>query len=180
MNTHIVVKAIATDDISQNCFEGIPALNSLLFVLVVVLLVLVVVVVGASVVVEELVSVVVGGSVVVVEFVSFVVVVVVVGASVVVVVVGFSVVVVVGASVVVVVVGVCVSVHMLPPLTVAASFVPSAEEVIPYQFFVAFTEVSSIQLAAADTWPMVKSKTKQTNNIVYRYNLFFLLMFQKF
>ena len=92
-----IVKTIATDDISQYRFERIPALNSLLFVLVVLLLGLVVVV-GASVVV------VVGGSVVVVEFVSFVVVVVVVGASVVVVVVGASVVV-VGVSVVVVVVG---------------------------------------------------------------------------
>jgi hypothetical protein len=56
---------------------------------------------------------------------------------------------------------------MLPPFTTAASFVPSAEEVIPYQFFVAFTEVSIVQLAVADTWSMLKSKTKQTNNIVY-------------
>ena len=51
MNIHIIVKTIATDDNSQYRFERIPALNSLLFVLVVVLLVFVVVVVGASVVV---------------------------------------------------------------------------------------------------------------------------------
>ena len=38
-------------------------------------------------------------------------------------------------------------VHMLPPLTAAASFVPSAEEVIPRQFLVAPTEASSVQVA---------------------------------
>ena len=36
---------------------------------------------------------------------------------------------------------------MLPYSTVAASFVPSAEEVIPTQFFVALTEVSTVQFA---------------------------------
>ena len=58
-------------------------------------------------------------------------------------------------------------VHMLPLYTVAASFVPSAEDVIPTQFFVAPTEVSSVQVAAAYMWSMLKSKTKQTNNIVF-------------
>ena len=101
-----------------------------------------VVVVGASVVV------VVGASVVVVvvEFVSFVLVVVVVGASVVVVVGGASVVV-VGASVVVVVSSVVSSVHMLPPHTAIASFVPSAEEVIALHFLFAPMEVYSVQVA---------------------------------
>ena len=37
-------------------------------------------------------------------------------------------------------------VHMWPLYTVAASFVPSAEEVIPYQFF-SPTEVSSVHVA---------------------------------
>ena len=36
---------------------------------------------------------------------------------------------------------------MLPPVGVAASFVPSAEEVILVQAFVAPTEVSSVQFA---------------------------------
>ena len=57
----------------------------------------------------------------------------------------------VGASVVVVVVGIVqrrfVMVQMLPPFTIAASFVPFAEEVISHQFFVAPTDVSSVQFA---------------------------------
>ena len=36
---------------------------------------------------------------------------------------------------------------MLPANTAAASFVPSADEVIPRQFFVAPTEISSVQVA---------------------------------
>ena len=58
---------------------------------------------------------------------------------------------------------------MLPQLTAAASFVPFAEEVIPYQAFVAPTEVSSVQTlpaAAADPWSALSSKTKHTSNIV--------------
>ena len=83
-----------------------------------------------------------------------------------------------GACVVVVVDGACVvvvvvgktSVHMLPFFSPAASFVPSAEEVIPRQLFVALTEVSFVQTspaAAADPWSALSSKIKQMDKRVF-------------
>jgi hypothetical protein len=80
-----------------------------------------------------------------------------------------------GACVVVVVDGACVvvvvvgktSVHMLPFFSPAASFVPSAEEVIPFQIFVAPVEVTSVQLAAADPWSALSSTIKQTDKRVF-------------
>ena len=61
-------------------------------------------------------------------------------------------------------------VHMLPLSTTAASFVPSAEEVIALQLFVALTEVSFVQTspaAAADPWSALSSKIKQMDKRVF-------------
>ena len=74
--------------------------------------------------------------------------------------------VVVGSSVVVVDSSVVSRVHMLPLYTVAASFVPSAEEVIPCQLFVPSPTTRSVQGTLAEPRSAITSKIRSTGMII--------------